>query len=189
MNTMNIALTNLGKYNEGVLDFVWLSLPATDEEIADAFDKIQVSHDDIHYYSNGLGQVADNDTYGEYEEFFITDYECEFMRIGEYENLEKLNEIAQAIEDLYDYEQDIVKALINDGYSLEDALNKKDDCYYYADCHSMADVAEQYANETGLLDSIPDNLRYYFDFEAFGRDMSFDGHWIETDNGYIEIPY
>ena len=61
---MNIALTNLGQYNEGILNFTWLSLPATEEEIAEAFDKIQVSHDDKHYYSDGLGHVTDNDYYG-----------------------------------------------------------------------------------------------------------------------------
>ena len=51
----------------------------------------------------------------------------------------------------------------------------------------MAEVAEMYADETGLLSSIPDDLRMYFDFEAFGRDMDINGHFIETDSGYIEI--
>ena len=183
---MNIALTNLGKYNEGVLDFVWLTLPATDEEIAKAFDQIQVSHDDTHYYSDGLGHVATNDYYGEYEEFFITDYECNFMKIGEYDNLEKLNEIAETIENLTDYEQTIVKALIDDGYSLEEALDKKDDCVLYSGCNDMTDVAYQYIEETGLLNNAG-TLANYFDYEAFGRDMSFEGHWIETDEGMLEV--
>jgi len=184
---MNIALTNLGKYNEGVLDFVWLTLPATEEEIAEAFDKIQVSHDDIHYYSDGLGHVATSDYYGEYEEFFITDYECDYLDIGEYDNLDRLNEIAETVENLDDYEKDIVKALMNDGYSLEEALDKKDDVFFYPDCDNMTDVAYQYIEETGMLDNVPDHIKNYFDYEAFGRDMSFEGHWIATDNGYIEV--
>lgn len=187
MSIMNIALTNLGKYNEGVLDYVWLSLPATEEEIAAAFDKIQVSHDDVHYYSDGLGHVATSDYYGEFEEWFITDYECDFLRIGEYDNLEELNRIAEEIDNLDEYEQNIVKALMDDGYSLEEALDKKDDVFFYPDCDTMTEVAEQYAEETGLLDSIPEHLKSYFDFEAFGRDMSFEGHWISTDKGYIEV--
>ena len=186
MSNISVALTNLGKYNEGVLDFVWLTLPATDEEIAKAFDQIQVSHDDVHYYSDGLGHVANNDYYGEYEEFFITDYECDFMKIGEYDNLEELNEIAETIESLTDYEQTIVKALIDDGYSLEDALDKKDDCILYSGCNDMTDVAYQYVEETGLLANAG-TLANYFDYEAFGRDMSFDGHWIETDEGMLEV--
>ena len=39
-----------------------------------------------------------------------------------------------------------------------------------------------------LITSIPENLRYYFDFKAFGRDMSFEGHFVFTDSGNcIEI--
>lgn len=175
---MNVALTNLGQYNEGILNFTWLSLPATDEEIEKAFAEIQVSYNDNHCFDS-FGQ--------EYEEFFITDYECDYMEIGEYENLDELNEIAETVEALDSYEMEIVKALMNDGYTLEQALDTKDDCIIYDNCDSMTEVAERYADETGLLDSIPDNLRYYFDFEAFGRDMSFDGHWIATDTGYIEV--
>ena len=51
----------------------------------------------------------------------------------------------------------------------------------------MADVAEQYADETGLLESIPERLRYYFDFEALGRDMNLEGQYIFTENGCVEI--
>ena len=171
-----IALTNLHKYVAGTLDFTWLNLPATPEEIAAAYDRIQVCHDDKMFYS------AD----GPMEEAFITDYECDFYQVGEYESITKLNEMAEEIDALADYERDIVKALINDGYSLEEALEKKDDCYYY-EASSMADVAEQILEETGALDQIPENLRWYFDFEAYGRDLELEGHWIATDNGYIEV--
>lgn len=27
----------------------------------------------------------------------------------------------------------------------------------------------------------------YFDFEAYGRDMDINGHFIETDSGIIEV--
>ena len=33
MAYLRVALTNLGKYNEGELIFKWLDLPATEEEI------------------------------------------------------------------------------------------------------------------------------------------------------------
>ena len=52
----------------------------------------------------------------------------------------------------------------------------------------MADVTEIYADETGLLDKIPDNLRGYFDFKAFGRDMEIEGTFIYIGNGtYVEF--
>ena len=40
---------------------------------------------------------------------------------------------------------------------------------------SLAHWAEEIAEETGLLDSMPRNLRAYFDFEAYGRDCDLDG--------------
>lgn len=184
---MKIALTNLGKYNEGILDFVWLTLPATDDEIAEAFDQIQVSHDGKHYYSNGLGQVADNDIYGEYEEFFISDYECDYMQIGEYDNLSELNRIAEEVENLNEGQQDIIKALMNEGYDLEEALDIMDDCHLYDGCYDMSEVAYDIAYETGLIASIPENLQIYFDFEAFGRDLALEGQFIETDKGMLQV--
>ena len=60
---------------------------------------------------------------------------------------------------------------------------KKDDVMIYSNCSNMTEVAEQYAEEVGILSSIPENLQYYFDFEAYGRDMSFEGHFVFTNNG------
>ena len=173
MCEMKIALTNLGKYNEGILDYVWLDLPATEEEIEEAFKKI------------GVGPEPDeNGNY--YEEFFITDYECDFLQIGEYDNLNELNEIAETLDGLDDWEKDIVKALLDEGYNLEKAINTAPDCIVYDDCDDMSDVAYRMYEE-GLLGDIPDHLINYIDWDAYGRDLSYDGHWIETDNGYIEV--
>lgn len=75
---IRIALTNLGKYNEGELIYTWLDLPATDEEISEAIKEIN---------------VAPNT---EYEEYFISDYGAPFS-VSEYESLTKLNEIAEQL--------------------------------------------------------------------------------------------
>ena len=187
---MNIALTNLGQYNEGILNFTWLELPATDEEIAAAFDKIQVSHDDTHYYSDGRGSVVEYgspEMVGEYEEFFITDYECDFYRVGEYENIETLNDIAEQIDSLDNYEKDIVKGLMSEGYSLEDAIDNADDVIVYSGCYTMTDVAYEYIEECCSFEGVPDWITNYFDYEAYGRDMSFDGHWFELEDGSLAV--
>ena len=173
---IKIYLTNLGKYNEGELLGEWVELPVSEKELNEVFDRIQICHDNIEY-SDECGNP--------YEEYFITDYETDIsgFKIGEYDSLSRLNEIAETLEDLEKYEKEVVKVLLSEGYSLEDALEKKDDCMVYHDCNDMADVAEQYAEETGLLDSIPEDLRFYLDFERYGRDMSFEGHFVFTDNG------
>ena len=55
-------ITNLGKYNEGVLVGEWVKFPTTEEEMQKVFEHI------------GIGK---QDEFGQpYEEWFITDYEC-----------------------------------------------------------------------------------------------------------------
>lgn len=162
---MRIYLTNLGKYNEGHLIGEWVDLPISEEELQKVLDRIGINE--------------------EYEEYFITDYETDLngIEIGEYSNLEELNEIAETLESLDDDEKEVVDAIMSEGYSLEEAIEKKDDCMVYCDCSDMEDVAREYAEQTGLLNSIPENLQSYFDFEAYGRDMSYEGTFVFTNNG------
>lgn len=170
---IELCLTNLGKYNEGELVYTRLVLPATAEEIETAFDKIGVAENTM------------------YEESFISDYETDIngLSISEYASIDDLNELAEELENFDEYELEAFGAMLEYGLATDEALQKVQDNEYrmYDGCCSMAEVAEMYADETGLLNSIPDDLRCYFDFEAFGRDMDHNGHFIETDSGYIEI--
>lgn len=169
---LRIFLTNLGKYNEGKLIGEWVELPCADDELEAVKQRIGISN-----------EPDENGNY--YEEWFITDYETDIhgLKVGEYDDLDELNELAETLDNLDEYEREIVEAMISEGYSLDDALDRKDDCIIYYNCEDMEDVAREYAEETGLLDSIPENLQSYFDFEAYGRDMSFEGHFVFTDKG------
>ena len=166
-----VFITNLGKYNEGELIGKWLDLPC--EDIESELASIGVSD-----------EPDENGIY--YEEYFITDFENDYnYEVGEYDSLNELDEIAEELENLDEWDKEIVSAFIENGSDIEEALDGFRDGNYmvFSNCYNMTDVAEQYAEETGLLDSIPDNLRFYFDFEAYGRDMSFEGTFIFTDNG------
>lgn len=58
-------VTNLGKYNEGMLVGEWVKLPTTEEEMQKVFERI------------GIGK---QDEFGQpYEEWFITDYDARSM--------------------------------------------------------------------------------------------------------------
>lgn len=46
---------------------------------------------------------------------------------------------------------------------------------YQGTYRSLEDYAEQWADDVGLLSEVPENLRYYFDFEKFGRDCELGG--------------
>ena len=43
------------------------------------------------------------------------------------------------------------------------------------------EYAESYVEDCGLLDEMPENLRYYFDCEAFARDMLLSGDIYEVE--------
>lgn len=163
---LNIYLTNLGKYNEGFLIGEWISLPISSDDLEEVKKRIGINE--------------------QYEEWFITDYECDFgYDVGEYENLESLNDIAEIMEDFDSDELDIIKAFLDYGYTFEEAARKvsSHDYMYFSDCNDMTDVAYAYIDETGLLDGKDDLITRYFDYEAFGRDMGIEGHFVFLDNG------
>lgn len=168
---MKIFLTNLGKYNEGELIGEWVELPASSEELQEVFERIGINE--------------------EYEEYFITDYECDLYEVGEYENIDTLNEIAERIKELDEEESKVVKALMQKlGYTLDEAIEKVNNGDYriYYDCDDMEDVAYQVVEDCGYLDKVPDNVAYYFDYESFGKDLGIEGTYIFTDdNEAIEI--
>lgn len=166
---LRIFITNLKKYNKGSLVGEWVELPVTAEALDAVFERIGINEEN--------------------EEYFITDYESDIedLKVEEFENIDDLNEMAESIENMDDDEREICSALLKEGYSLEEAIDKIDDCIIYADCYTMEEVAEQYIEETGILDSIPEDLRWYFDYEKYGRDMEIEGHFVRTDSGYVQI--
>lgn len=168
---MNIYLTNLGKYNEGELIGEWVELPVSQEELQKVFERIGINE--------------------EYEEYCITDYECDFYEVGEYESLDALNEMAERIEELDEEESEVVKVLMSElGYTLDEAIDKVNSGDYtiYSDCDDMTDIAYQVVDECGYLNNVPDNVARYFDYESFGRDLGIEGTYIFTDdNNAIEI--
>lgn len=79
---LNLYVANLGKYNEGELKGGWIVLPKTEEEINEFLKE----------------EVGIND---QYEEWAIHDYETDFgIKVGEYDNIFELNEIAEKINDM-----------------------------------------------------------------------------------------
>lgn len=166
---IKVALTNLGKYNEGRLIYQWLELPATEDEIQEALDAIGINE--------------------EYEEWFITDYETDIdgLKIGEYEDLETLNELAERYENLDEYEQETVAAVIeSEGYDLAEAMDIVEDgrCVFYRG-QDLEDVAYDLVEE-GCFGDIADSIKNYIDYAAIARDLGFDGYH-ETTNGVIRI--
>ena len=56
---------------------------------------------------------------------------------------------------------------------------------YRGQYDSFTGLAEQLLDETGELEAIPENLRYYFDYEKYGRDLQLGGEFCEYDGHYF----
>lgn len=170
-------ITNLGRYNEGILSGRWISFPISEDELNAVLGEIGC------YYINDDGEPENED----YEEFFFSEWESELETgLGEYVNIDDVNDIAESIEALDDYDRAVFEAYIEaTGESLTDALDCYDDCVFFNGM-TMLDVAYEIADEYLSNKSIPDFVRNYFDYDAFARDLSFDGYY-ETSGGVICI--
>ena len=62
----------------------------------------------------------------------------------------------------------------------------EDDCSssYIGEFDSFTELAEHLVNEQGLLGELPGHLQYYFNYEAYGRDIRLNGDVVE-ENGYF----
>ena len=169
-------ITNLGKYNEGVLIGEWVGFPATTDEMKDVLDRIGINE--------------------QYEELFITDYAMPIRgmhgALGEYESLDELNYLAYKIDDMQDYQRDIFEAAIELGdyaSSAKDLINLTENLDNYdllPGVQDDSDLGYYWIEESGIYDlSNMGNLASYFDYEKFGRDIQLDEYGTYTDSGYV----
>ena len=105
------------------------------------------------------------------------------------ENLAKYNnEIAKELESLDEVQLYAVQAYIelygDDIDSVMDGIEfaKSGNFHVLYDCESMEDVAYHIINEAGIYD-LPEIAKTYFDYEAFGRDLSIEGNFVFLDGG------
>ena len=173
-------ITNLGKYNEGELVGEWVKFPTTPEEMQAVFQRIGIGETDDFGYT--------------YEEWFITDYDCYvdglYDKLGEYSNIDELNYLASKLDDMMQYDYDRFCAAVYMGdhtSSIQDLINLTEnlDCYdVYPDIEDDEDLGRYYLEEVDAS-LVPEHLRNYIDYEAYGRDIRFSDGGEYTDFGYV----
>ena len=99
------------------------------------------------------------------------------------------NEIEGRVEALSDFEQDVLKVIMEE-YTSD--TNEALQIVEYGDYttwsgNSMADVAKTMAEECGYLDSVPDKMQYYIDYEKWGHDLDLEGTFLEGNGFFVEI--
>ena len=173
-------ITNLGKYNEGELVGEWVKFPTTADELKKVFERIGIGSED------DFGQP--------YEEWFITDYDCYvgglYDKLGEYANLDELNYLASKLDEMDRSEYNQFLAAMEMGEhtgSIQDLINLTEnlDCYdVYPDIEDHDDLGRYYIDELEAM-QVPDHLRNYIDYEAYGRDIAIDENGSFTEFGYV----
>ena len=169
---LNIFVNTWGNYNTNGADGgQWITLPLDPDELEEVLENI-------------AELMGDEDP-----EWAIHDYEwlteIELDEIGENDDIFELNERCQEAEDLDEWEAEEIAAAIEAyGYTFAEALERQQrGCFVFYQGQDLEEVAEQIADECYLYDA-PEFLARYFDYEAFARDLSFDGY-TETKYGVI----
>jgi len=167
-------IANLGKYNAGVLADTPLSFPATTELVQAALRVIGV---------DGL----------RYEEIIILDYAIGIngvaRALGEYTHIDELNYLASRLNELEPDELMKFSAAIEFGEyasSAEDLINLTHNLDRYeiypvqnAEEYGLWLVDELFAME------LPEQVRDYFDFEAYGEATAINEGGTFTSHGYM----
>lgn len=158
---VSVFLTDLAAYVNGILRGEWVALPTTREELDAAFERV---------------------TCGQDHETFVTDYESEFgVKVDEYENIYKLNEMLSEIDpDGFDVIAAYLEAVSD---NISEAIENADRCTLYSECETLEDLAAEMVEE-GSFGDIPESLRNYIDYEAIARDLGFEGY-CETTYGVL----
>lgn len=167
---LNIFVNTWGNYNENGADGgEWITLPMDPEELEKTLANIAAA-------------MGDNDP-----EWAIHDYEwtteIDLDEINELDNILELNEYCNELDRLDEWEAEEIAAAVEAyGYTFAEAYKRQQrGCFIFYRGMDMEEVAEEIVNECYFTKDTPDIFTRYFDYEAFARDLSFDGY---TDTKY-----
>ena len=170
---LNIFVNTWGNYNENGADGgEWITLPMEPEELEEVLANIAEA-------------MEDQDP-----EWAIHDYEwlteIEMDDISEHDDIRELNERCLEMDDLLEWEtREIAAAMDAYGYTFAEAMDRHQrGCFIFYDGQDLEDVAAELADEWLNSKDIPEFIARYFDYEAFARDLRFDGY-EETKYGVI----
>lgn len=181
---IKLYIANLGAYNRGHLIGKWIELPMDEEDLQAEIDEVL----------NGEEAQKTQSEYDIDEEIAIHDYETDFdLKIGEYDSITELNELAEKLEELDEHDQTKLKALLEyDSYyfkDITDTIDRLDEVYLYEDVNNEEDLG-YYVVDNGLFGvDIPESLSSYIDYEAVGRDWNLNCSGGFTSYGWLEITF
>jgi len=162
-----LTLYSLTDYNEGKL------IPKTFD--LDVYDNQADFHYDVGIWLEELTEELG----GLREEWIVCDYDdIPRQYVGTYDLASAYWEYADAVKQSC-LDPEVFEAAANCDIPPSEVEER-----YTGEYDSWKDWAEQFAEDTGMLSEVPENLQYYFDFEAYGRDARLGGDMCE-DSGHF----
>lgn len=175
MVTISGFLTNLGKYDKGVLVGKWIEFPITEDEFAEELRDIGIDG-------------------AQYEEYFFTDWEYTHdvvsldLDFGEYQSVQSVNDTAEFLLELEKDGRLEAFAAMVEVFGVADALAVNyDDVLLYPDIHDDDDLGFYWVEESGTFDiAALGTLARYIDYERFGRDIRLESNGGFSSYGWVE---
>lgn len=174
----SVLIQNRTEFENGNPAGVWLSLPATREELAEAMKALHIT--------------ANNP-----QDFFLNGYSTEAGRRVEIPfewvreaDIDKLNFLAARLEEMTPAQLDKINAFMQTDFKL-DSLDKLIDYTYNTDyfvyipeVYTRSDLGDYYLNESGMV-QMPEEWKAGIDKEDFGSNAALCENGRFTDYGYI----
>lgn len=158
---------------------VKLNLPMEENELIEALKSINVCNAEGEFTQE---YIISTWNFGEY----ASELDCRDFANIELENILTVNEWAEELAEVdSNRDLEVLQAIAEaSGGSIGEVLDTYNKGYYqFYQGMDLAEVAEELVNDCYNL---PDFALRYFDFEAFGRDLGFDGY-TETSKGVIYL--
>jgi antirestriction protein len=174
----SITLYELSQYNNGILHPFVIDL-----------DPLSIREEYLEAIQEELNSMIDTDEDSDgnrplYEEWIVCCSEdVPHAYVGEYDLWDDYWELKEAMDD----NPHIPEAAFFAGVSLDIPPASIPEAYqgtYDSDEDFAADLAES----CGYLNAMPENLRYYFDYEKFARDLMI-GDYVEDSGHYFSRNY
>ena len=172
MGRIKIFLTNLEKYVQGCLVGEWVKLPVPEDKLEAVLHRIGINP--------------------QYHEYFISDYESLFpnLYISEYASIAELNEFAERVEELADFDYEKLAAVLESESSMSIAeileiIEQLDEFDLLTEVHDDEALGEYYAEICCTFATVPDHLKYYIDLGRYGRDLRMELNCCFTSYGVV----
>lgn len=156
----------------------WLDLPFTEDELNECLESIGVIIDDDEE-TDTYDLLMMGESLTKYE---VVGHSSDVLEDKHFADLDAANELVERLEDINEYDNELLFALMADGDELEDAIGTIEDgeAEFYTEM-TLEDLAEQYVDE-GVFSS--ELLMKFIDFKALGEALSDDGY-AEVNGGVL----